>query len=163
MRKIALAFAVALSFVAAAAAAKSQGTHTTAPTGAALTLLDGVALNAAAGTRTFSWGNNRAIGYKNFVFWVEYTHANNGTLTLTCTHSHDENVSDYAPTTCASSGGTCTLSFGGVFVTPSLSADQNYKGRMGIDGARDFSCVIAHGGSPAAGDLVTIKGYLTAE
>lgn len=123
-------------------------------------LLNDVALNAAAGSRTFEWAG--VLGYETVVFLIDYTHANNGTLTLTCTVSDDANTTDYKPTTCEVSSGTCAVKTGGVFVTDSLSASLKYAVRMGIRGYKDLQCVIAHGGSPNASDTVTINGYVVA-
>lgn len=131
------------------------------------TCLDDVALNGAASTRTFTWpcapaGHQDALGYATLVMFVDFTHDNDGTLTLTCTVS-DDGAAQFDPTTCSTSGGTCTLNFGGVFVTSSLTADKKYAVRMGIRGYRKGECVLAHGGSAGASDKATVTSYLIAE
>lgn len=132
------------------------------------TCLDDVALNGAAGTRTFTWpcgtggGWPEALGYATLVMFVDFTHDNDGTLTLTCTVS-DDGAAQFDPTTCSTSGGTCTLNFGGVFVTSSLSADKKYAVRMGIRGFRKGQCVLAHGGSAGSSDKATVTSYLISE
>lgn len=101
------------------------------------------------------------MGYDLLVLTMHFTHANNGALTTTCTVSDDAGVTDAAPTTCATASGTCTLSFAGVFVTPSLTADKDYVIRADIGGYRHIECSTAHGGAPAAGDTLSVTGYLT--
>lgn len=122
--------------------------------------LDGVALNAAAASRTWTVD---AEGWSLITFWVDFTHNNNGTLTITCTGGPTSSDRDYDLTTCTVASGTCTLNDAGVLVTGSLSADKKYGARMDISAFRDLSCVIAHGGTPDASDLVTLHYELEAE
>lgn len=117
-----------------------------------------VSLNAAAADRTFKWpcvirGQPRdASGYDTAVLTVHYTHANNGTITFTCTNSDDGGVTQITPTLCPS--GTCADS--GVFVTDAaLTADKSYSMKISIMGLSEGQCVVSHGGSPDAGDIIS--------
>lgn len=159
-------YLLAMSFLVFVLPAYAQDTGGNRKVSQTVTGLDAVALNGAAATRTFvistdsdqnSNTGSTANGYMAIHFWVDFTHANNGTLTLTCTVGPSSADNDYTPTTCTVASGTCTLNFGGVIVTPSLSADKKYEASMLILGNRDVSCVMAHGGTPAAGDIVTVK------
>jgi hypothetical protein len=126
-------------------------------------VLSTTSLNAAASARTFTWGKNAAIGYAYAIFWVEFTHANNGAITVDCTASNDKNATDYETGVCTMSGATCTLALDAQFVTATLTADTNYMFPWGILGARDFECVVSHDGTPAAGDTVRIQAQLIAQ
>jgi len=159
MKKLLSIIVLSLALAAPAHAQKEAGLHSTYQLG---TLLNAVSLNAVAGSRTFTVSSNLLKGYNKAFFHVAFTHANNGTLTLTCTGGPTAADNAYAPTTCTVSTGTCTLNFAGVFVTPSLTTDKSYTIEMGVGGVKNLSCVMAHGGSPAAGDVVTIKGELEA-
>ena len=135
------------------------------PTSRVVTALDSVALNAASTSLTFTSHDDGGVGdtngYLEVMFWVDYTHANNGALTLTCTAGPSSSDKDYEPTTCQVASGTCTLAFGGLLVTPSLSGDKKYAaGPLRIANHRAFSCIISHGGTPDAGDIVTVKYQL---
>lgn len=123
-------------------------------------LLNGVALNASEATRTFTIGG--VAGYDILVISTQYTHANDGALTFTCTGKSagatDASVTkvDTTMTTCSTSSGTCTLNWSGVVVTPSLTADKDFNFVLGILGEQSIKCIISHGGSPGSGDLVTV-------
>lgn len=117
--------------------------------------------------------SNRAFtvkteGYSLLTLYQQYTHATNGTLTLTCTgksaaaadNSQQPKV-DSTPTTCTTASGTCTLNFAGVFVSPTLSADKDYTIVIGVAGEVSVTCTMAHGGAATAGDLLTITGRLS--
>lgn len=132
--------------------------HSSSPN---ITYLSAVALNGAAATRT--WQINDALGWATAVLFVEYTHANNGALTVTCTASDDANTTDFTLQTCTISGGACTLNDAGTYATGSLTGDKDYTFRVGLLGYDDVECVIAHGGAPDANDLVTVTGYLVTQ
>lgn len=127
---------------------------------APVTELSAVAMNGAAGTRTFTFS---AVGYARTVFYVSFTHANSGTLTLTCTASPDGNTTDHTLTVCNTSAGTCTLVDAGIWVSPSLTGDKDYVIDAGVLGYRDVECVLVHGGSVAAADVVTLKRDTTSK
>jgi hypothetical protein len=123
--------------------------------------LSAVAMNGAAGNRTFELLN--ILGFAEAMIFVQFTHTNNGVLTLTCTGSNDgTNTIDFTPTVCNMSGGVCTLqTTAGVYRTnEALTGNTNYSFPIGLGGYRDMQCVLAHGGSPAAGDIVTLTYYL---
>ena len=136
-------------------------------------VLDAVALNGAASTRTFTFGsvspavsgNHPAEGMATAIFWVDYTHANNGTLQFACTASHDDNATDYTVSTCSTASGKCTLNFPTsdiVFETPTLSGDKDFVFRWTMRGYRDLECSVTHSGTPSASDVLTLHlGFIT--
>lgn len=95
---------------------------------------------------------------------LQYTHANNGALTLTCTGKSSPDSSgtvvDTTLTTCSVLSGTCTLNDGGVFVNPSLSADKDYSVLVGVAGQYQAKCTVSHGGSATASDKIKATGRL---
>ena len=166
-------FAALLTLAPAGALAQTQTLESTCYLGV---LLDDVALNGVAATRTFtvtSPSTTPAPGYCDprkysaLVLTLAFTHANNGTLTTTCTvsSSGQKTAADiaYEPTTCTDAAGTCNLNFGGVFVTPSLSASRKYGLRFGHKGYANIKCVTAHGGTPNGSDKLTVYGELVSE
>ena len=121
-----------------------------------LPLLTAVALNGAAGTRTFTIDNSE--GYSRLRLYSQFTHANTGTLTSAFTASYDSGTTLY---TIMDDG--ATLGAGNAYVTASLSADADQTFSIDVRGMPYISCVVVHGGSPASGDLLTVTGYLVAE
>jgi hypothetical protein len=127
--------------------------------------LDAVALNAAAGSRTFAIDTrSQAYGQITFWFYFDYT-ANAGIISLTCTGGPTTTDNAYTLTVCdsASTEGECTAKTSGIFKSAgSLSADTKWDGRMYINGALSLSCVAAHSGTPGATDTITVK-YVISE
>lgn len=127
------------------------------------TLLDSAALNGAASTLDFTVDTN---GASILSIDTQFTHANNGALTWTCTGlSAAETTASNTRvattlTTCSVSSGTCTLKNAGVFTTESQSADYDYNTLVGVVGQEQVTCTISHGGSPAAGDTVIVTARL---
>jgi hypothetical protein len=121
--------------------------------------LKNVALNAQSEFLEFRLMNPQ--GWSILILYVDYTHANNGTLTLTCTSSDKpDHSAEFTLQTCDNADGTCTLKDSGVWVTASLTASKKFSFPIGILGYRELKCSIAHGGTPSASDLVTITGYM---
>ena len=155
---------VLVSIICAAGIAFSQRTglrHGHVPPGnnpTATIHLNAVALNASAPDRTFTIDN--PMGFATFTAFVDYTHANNGTLTLTCTASDDNNVTPFTLTTCVVASGICTLKDAGVYVTDgALTGDKQYVIPVGIRGYPSVECILDHGGAPNGSDLVTLTGF----
>lgn len=129
------------------------------------TKLDAIALNGAAGTRTFTIGprleNQDLLGFDELVLEHYFDFgAVAGTITTTCLVGRTVATATFSPTTCTTAAGTCTVNMGGVFVTASLSADTKWVVRMRIEGYPALSCVVAHGGAAGATDKITVTGYL---
>lgn len=153
--------AVALLALPTIATAGAGDKHLVGPDRSAVTSgLSAVALDGAAGTRTFTFN---PVGYARVIFYVDYTHSNDGTLTLTCTASDDGNTTDFALTTCTEASGTCTLNFAGVIVTPSLTTDKDFVAVLGVHSYRSVECVLEHGGTPDSADVATITYDLTTD
>ena len=128
------------------------------------TLLSGAALNGSASSLTFTVGpavgSSTLLAYSTLVLRVAYTHATNGTLTLTCTEGATAATATASLTTGTVSSGTYTLAWGGVIVTPTLAASKTFKAELGVYGSQALSCVVAHSGAATANDTVTITGFL---
>jgi len=121
--------------------------------------LDAVAMNAVAGTRTFTIANIE--GFADIVFWFDFTHTNDGIISLTCTGGPSSTDNDYTLTVCsgASTPGECAALTSGILKSgiANLTASAKWDGMLGVRGAHSLSCVAAHSGAPAAGDILTIK------
>lgn len=121
----------------------------------------GVALNGAAGTRTFTVDD--LDGFDQVTLGIQFTHANNGTLSFTCTGVSPTALGvtsvSTTLTTCSVSAGNCTLNLGGVWTTATtLTADTDFNFPIGVTGEEKVTCVVAHGGTPAAGDTIIVTG-----
>lgn len=123
-------------------------------------LLNAVAMNGAAGTRTAVVTD--LDGYDVLLITSQFTHVNNGTLTYTIT-GKSALAADVIPgqvdttlTTCTVVAGTCTLNYAGVVVTPTMTGNKNFSFPIGISGETSVTVVVAHGGAPAAGDILTV-------
>jgi hypothetical protein len=162
------AIVAAVTLMATAAIAGDEAKHMAWPLG---TLLDDVALNAAAASRTFTVGptigpnnNQRLFGFSTVVLDVAYTYANTGTLTFTCTGTGlDSSTADKTLTTCTTASGTCTLNWAGSVVTPSLSASKKFVFPLGVGALQAITCVVAHSGTPSASDKITVVGTAIAD
>jgi hypothetical protein len=164
MSKIASRLLLAAIVVGAVFAVRLASAETTGPRhqmSKPVVKLSAVALNAAAASRTFDLVTE---GWDIASIWIDYTHANNGALTLSCLGGHTASSTPaYTLTTCTMASGACTLNDGGTFATASLSAAKHYEVRFGVRGYAEIRCVIAHGGSPNASDLVTVTAVTVAE
>lgn len=121
--------------------------------------LNAQAMNAAAGSRTFTLGP--VDGFATIQFWFDFTHTTDGIISLTCTGGPLSGDKDYTLTQCAkaSTEGECAAIDSGVLKsgTANLTADKKWDGRLGMRGARYMSCVAVHDNTPAAGDILTVK------
>lgn len=131
------------------------------------TLLNAVASNAAAASRTFTvgptLGRDHLLNYSKAVFEIFYDYTSSaGAVTMTCTSGQTVATANFQLTLCQTSSGSgvCTVNIGaGVFTTASLSADTRYSVVLGIAGRPALSCVMSHA-SPGAGEKFTVTGYL---
>ena len=132
--------------------------------------LDGVAMNGAASTRTFTVADSdlnpglSASAYTDHLAWYRnlsiesvWTKAAAGTITYTCTGTIAPALllPNSTLTTQTVSSGTATLNWSGVLVTPSMSASKSWLTRIGIGGAQSIKCIAEQSGTPGAGDLLT--------
>jgi hypothetical protein len=129
------------------------------------TVLSAVALNGAASTRTFTVGptvgGDNLLQYKAIALDVDFTEVNAGAITITCKQGQTVLTATHSMGVCKiQTNGSCLLSMGGVVYTDTLSTSTNYSFVIGTNGAAAISCVVSHGGSPGATDLITIKGNL---
>lgn len=129
------------------------------------TLLNAVALNGAAATRTFNLPDGIAAAYGKLLLRVSFTHANDGTLTIKCVSPDDAaGTNDFDMTTCTTSAGACALNFvTGATTQNVLTGDKKFAVPLGIAGYDQIECSVTHNGAPAAGDIVTVTGWLVAD
>jgi len=149
------------------------------------TLLDAVALNAAAASRTFYIGARDDCGRNNscdptsatdtskgdavtafdavgLELSFDYT-ANAGAITLTCTEGQTRATATGRIPTATLASGTYTLAWSGVVTSPSLSADTIWRVEFNLGAAPVTKCVVSHGGTPGATDKITVTGWLIAD
>jgi hypothetical protein len=157
-----LIFAIVCS-VAIPAFGQSHPKNRSYPLG---TLLDAVALNAAAASRTFTVGptigRDDLLDYSKLIVELYYDYsAVAGTINLTCLTGQTVATATYQMTTCSVGAAACTVNIGsGNFTTASLSADTYFSLRLGISGYKALSCTVTHGGGGGANDKITVTGYL---
>jgi hypothetical protein len=125
--------------------------------------LSAVAMNGAAGTRTFEvpvGADGQPGAFSTVTFYFNFTHANNGIISLTCTGGPSQDTDDYTITVCdpASATGYCDAANAGILRsgTAALSASKKWIQRLNVLGVRSLTCVAAHSGAPAAGDKLTV-------
>jgi hypothetical protein len=94
------------------------------------------------------------------VLLINYTHNNNGNVTMTCTGSNDDNATDYAlqSITVASGVGTSVDASWSNAVT----TDEDFVWRVDMTGLPDAECTIDHSAGDAS-DIITVYGYLTTD
>lgn len=161
---------LALALVLALAPSLGHAQDKRAQFSRVVTALNAVALNAGASALTFAvsdtsdLGPGYAEGYEYAIFFMHFDYtAQAGAISLTCTGGPSSSDVAYRPTVVSSvSSGTGTVAMSGVLTTASLSADTKWWWVLRILGARDLSCVVAHGGTPGATDKITVKYQLMA-
>lgn len=124
------------------------------------TVLQEVALNGAAATRTITIGptvcGRSLASYQTMTIETDFTYAHTGTITWTCTQGPDASRAVFKPTTCTTTAGTCTLSDAGVAVSPSRTASSQWGVRFGVAGYPVMRCTASHSsGSVSASDKLT--------
>lgn len=123
-------------------------------------MLDGVALNAAAASRQFVIDT---AGWNNLLLLLDYTHANNGALTVLIESAADAaGAGIYTMTTGQTVDGATTLKYVTGATTPTLTGDKKIAVRLDVKGHRWVRVTVTHGGTPNASDLLTCSGALTA-
>lgn len=129
------------------------------------TLLNAVALNGAPATRTFTvgptLGADKLWSYSTLVLRLDYTWANNGTISVTCTEGATGATATSSLTVCSSViSGECFLDYAGKETTPTLTASKKVTLKLGIAGSQALSCVVTHNGTPNGSDVATVTGVL---
>ena len=152
-----LILAALLAIIPATAHAQYQCRHAKNTSGAA-TWIDDLALTTP---RSFTLDIQ---GASLLSVDLQFTHAANGALTVTCTGKSapgdGKAVVDTTLTVCSVASGVCTLDDAGVFTTASLSADKDFNVLVGVAGQERVTCTVTHGGTPTAGDTIIATGRL---
>ena len=129
-------------------------------------LLNAVAANAAAGSRTFTLlsiggGSTKVAdgGYNLAVlhFYMNWT-ATATAVTLVCSASDDGGTTLYTMQSCDVASGVCTSSDSSW--VKAISADTRWAWRVDLSGYSYISCVATVTGG-AADEAISVSGYLT--
>lgn len=126
-------------------------------------VLNDVSLNAAAASRTFTIGqescNEWTASYQWLIVELDFTYDTKaGNVVLTCTTGQAIANADKTPQVCVGAG-TCTALDAGI-VSKAVTANKKWAARIGIRGYVAWSCVVAHDGTPGAGERITARAYL---
>lgn len=159
---------LALLLLAAVPASADIGPeHLLVPvTGTGKVLINDVALNAAAGSRTLTLstaaGSLPARGFGVLVLSVKRTRVAGTDLTMTCTQSPDGGTTDYGLAECesAAASGVCTF-YQQTWKDPG-SASVNWTWRVDILGYSELECVFASA-SAGANDKLTVTGSVVTQ
>jgi hypothetical protein len=137
------------------------------------TLIDAKPLNGAASTRTATIGptepcpdplssKSTTVGsFEWLVIDIDYTRATGGTLTLTITTGITAATATAAIGFCSTVvDGNCASAGGGVITITIGASDIHRDHKINIRGRRVLKIVAEHS-APAAGDILTLNGFLT--
>lgn len=155
----AFALLAALSVVAAA---PTGPTHYVSPKGSYLTLLNNIALNASAGTRTFSLTLAQVEGMANLVLTVNRTRHLGTDLTMTCTHSRDGGTTNAAYDTCEYTPGSGTCTYYPVTWKSPNSTSEVLTWEVRVLGYGAPTCVVASSSADGT-DLLSVTGELVTQ
>lgn len=158
MRQIRLVtLALAALLVPLGASAAVMGTHGVWKLG---TLLAGIALNASAGTRTFTF-TNPGGGYAKARFQMARTRVAGTDLTMTCTRTDSSGVAAKVQT-CAWGDGDGICTHVDVTWKDTSSATETVTWELEVLGYFAATCIVAST-SAGASDLLTVTGDLVAQ
>lgn len=123
------------------------------------TLVDDVALNAAAATRTASvLLEGSKAGYDIAIMHIDLTHTAATDVQMSCTITPSAADSAGVLQQCAVSAGACTSS--DASWTKAVSGDKVFLWRVDISGFPGTLACVLSGTSAGANDKVTVKGWL---
>lgn len=120
-------------------------------------LLNAVSLSSS---KTLTVPGNLAYGFSTLMLWMEYTHDNNGDITIACNGHRVGSSTDYDITACDTSGGGCALTNVPSAVR-AVTGDDDFSYRLFIYGFGSVECAISHSAG-GANDLITVYGDLIA-
>lgn len=165
MKTLIIALSLCLLIPSSAEAQKSSRWCRLGAVGDGGKVIDSKPMDGAAGTRTFTFGTkscgDKTSSYSYLVIEMEFTHATNGNMILTCTNGQTTGTADKSPQVCGSiTAGVCVAEDAAI-VKKGVTGDKNWSFRIGIKGYRAWSCIASHDGGPAAGDILTTYAYVT--
>lgn len=149
MRKVLLALAMLLAAAPAYANGYAPYTTSTDRVGARLA---SVALNASAGTRTFTL-TELARKFSTVVMQVDFTYGAATTVTISCTGSMDLGATFASITVLDTATGTLTILPTITFPTGSVSG--NFFAQLAVTGIDQLKCVMSGAGAGSS-DFVTV-------
>ena len=157
MKKLFIALAVLL-WPALAGTAQNPTSH--AFKKLQTTLINDVALNAAAGTRTFALTEQDMRGYGILTVFVDFAHSAATDVQMVCSASDDQGTTDFPVQSCAVAAGVCTSTDANW--TKAVAGNDEWIWRVDIVGIPYLECVFS-GTSGGASDKVVVTGYLSAQ
>lgn len=123
-------------------------------------VLDAVALNAAVASRRFITDTG---GWNHLLLQLDYTHANNGTLTILLEGVGEAvGTNVYTMTTGQTTDGATVLNYVTGATTPTLSGNKKLEVLLDVKGRRWVRVTVTHNGTPNASDILTCSGALVA-
>lgn len=153
---------VGLLFPAVAWAVTSVGpTLYTYPKGSYVTLLNDIALNGAAGVRTFNLTQAQVEGMAKAVLTVKRTRVAGTDLTMTCTQSPDGSTKTDIDT-CEFTPGSGTCTHYPITWKDGNSSSQAQTWEVPLAGYGAVECIVAST-SAGASDKLTILGKLVTQ
>jgi len=123
----------------------------------AVTLINNQDLTAS---RTATVAIDLTKGFAVWVLYINHTNTAATALAMTCTGSHDNNVTKYVIQSCSVSSGVCTSDDASWSKT--VSGNKNWPWRVNILGYRDAQCVFTDTAGGAA-DFITVKSALVTQ
>lgn len=131
------------------------------------TLLNDIALNAAAATRTFTIGptlstpdNLYLINFNRLRLDFSYTYVTAGTIAAQVLSGRTVAAATFYPTTTTVSSGAAVLNWAGLWTSPTFGASKDW---YIVTEIRDFALTftVTHSsGSVTANDKLTVTGLL---
>jgi len=153
-------FLVGLLLVATSSSVSARGVEDRAARYPLGTLVNAVALNAAAASRTatFSVDGDRS-GYDLAALYIEHSNSSGAlTVTMSCTNLPSATDSDATLQDCTIASGVCTSD--DASWEKSVTTDTVWPWRVDISGfPGQIDCVFAASGAGAS-DTITVKGWL---
>lgn len=163
MRRLLLALVVLL---APAIASAQASVHAIAPAGGGgVVLLNDIALNAAAGVRTFTINNSTQLkprGFSYLVLSVKRTRNAGTDLTMTCTQSPDGGATDYMLAECEGAAASGVCNFYQQTWQDEGDVSANWTWRVDVLGYSHLECVFGST-SASASDKLTVTGTLVTQ
>lgn len=133
------------------------------------TLLNDIALNAGASTRTFTigpligtgltTGDDKLEGYTWLDLRFKFTYSASSDVGISCTTSENDGTDEDIIQDCTIASGVCTSSDASWL--KAVSASKKWRWRIGIKNGKRATCVVTSTGAGSS-DKLTVKGKVVA-
>jgi len=124
------------------------------------TLINGIALNATASTRTFEVTEQEVQGYGLLDVYINHTNSAATDVQMDCNASNDAGATDFAIQSCSITAGVCTSTDANW--TKAVAASDTWVWRIDILGFPRVNCVFS-GTSAGGSDTVTVTAIAIAQ